>query len=458
MNTSTNIAALVGAQRTLFLTHQTLSIRFRKTMLQQLKKNILKHEKALAEALWLDLHKSYEEAFLTEFSIVLSEINLHIKQLKKWSKPKKVASSKSVFPSKSRIVYEPFGVALIIAPWNYPFQLLFNPLIGAISSGCCAILKPSPYTPQTAKVMETIISETFDPKYITLIQGDRSVNEALLQQKFDFIFFTGSPELGKVVMQAAAENLTPVILELGGKSPCVVDQGANLEIAAKRIAWGKTLNAGQTCVAPDYLLVHQSLKEELLQKIQSYFEQFYGTDPKQSPFFGRIVNKKAFDRLVGLLSKGRVLCGGTYDASERYIAPTIIDEVTPEDTIMQQEIFGPLLPVLTFENIQEVVEFINNRPKPLAFYYFGTNKKAKEIVATTTSGGACINDTIMHLANENLPFGGVGNSGIGKYHGKYSFEAFSNQRAILIAPQNSDFPVRYMPYKYFTFVKKLLKK
>ena len=348
------------------------------------------------------------------------------------------------------------GVALIIAPWNYPFQLLFNPLVGAISSGCCAILKPSPDAPNIAKVMEKMIAETFDSKYITVVQGGKETNTILFSQAFDIIFFTGSSKVGKVVMKAAAENLTPVILELGGKSPCIVDEDADIDIAAKRITWGKLINAGQTCIAPDYLFAHHSIKDELLDKIAGNIKSMYGEDIKKSRFYPRIINEQAMERLSGLLNQGKIHTGGEIDANERFFAPTIIDEVEPDFLIMQDEIFGPILPVMTFEHIDKAINYINTNEKPLAFYYFGKNKKAKEVLSKTTSGGACINDILLHIGNHNMPFGGVGNSGMGSYHGHDSFLAFSHKRAILTSPTWFDLSLKYVPFKYFEWIRRFV--
>jgi len=450
------IEEVLDRQRIFFATHQTKSLQFRLENLSRFKKAIIKFETRITEALWIDLHKSYEEAYLTEISIVVQEIDKHIDHLKRWARPKRVSTPLHILPSRSRIIYEPLGVALILAPWNYPFQLLMNPLVGAISSGCCAMLKPSPYTPHVAEVMEELIHETFSQDYIAIAQGSRSVNEILLEQRFDVIFYTGSPAVGKVVMRAAAEHLTPIVLELGGKSPCIVDAGANLDIAAKRIAWGKTINAGQTCIAPDYLLVHQSVKDELLKKIAASIDRMYGPDIKQSKYFPRIVNQKAFERLQKLMEHGKITYGGQVDATERYIAPTLIDEIKPDSPIMQEEIFGPILPVMTFDQIEQAILYINSHEKPLAFYYFGKNKQAKEVLAKTSSGGGCINDALLHIANDRLPFGGVGNSGMGKYHGHESFLAFSNSRAIIISPTWIDLPIKYAPFKGFKWVKKII--
>ena len=450
------IESLVSAQRIFFKTHVTKSLKFRVENLKKFKSAILKYEIRITEALWVDLHKSSEEAYLTEISIVLQEIDNHLKHLKCWAKPKRVKTPLQILPSSSHILYEPLGTALVIAPWNYPFQLLLNPLVGAISSGCCAVLKPSPYTPNIAKVMEELVSEIFDSGYVAIVQGGREVNQLLLEQRFDVIFFTGSPSLGKIVMKAAAQFLTPVVLELGGKSPCIVDAGANIEVAAKRIAWGKCINAGQTCIAPDYLFVHHSVKDQLVAKIATSIEEMYGKNLKQSKYFPRIVNEQAMERLQKLMQQGRISYGGEIDADQKFIAPTLIEEIQPDFPIMQEEIFGPLLPVLTFDNIDRVIEYVNENEKPLAFYYFGPNKAAKEILLKTTSGGGCINDTLMHIANHHLPFGGVGNSGMNSYHGHSSFLAFSHARSIVAAPTWIDLPFKYPPFKYFNWVKKVI--
>lgn len=376
--------------------------------------------------------------------------------MKKWSKPEKVRTPIHLLPSSSKVIYEPLGVALIVAPWNYPFQLLINSLVGSISSGCCSVLKPSPDTPTIAKVMEDMIVENFDSNYISVFQGGRKTNTILFSQRFDIIFFTGSPKVGKVVMKAAAENLTPVVLELGGKSPCIVDAYADINIAAKRIAWGKLINAGQTCIAPDYLFAHQSIKEELLNKIAKNIQLMYGDNIKQSRFYPRIVNERAIDRLADLLNEGKIHTGGEIDNKARFIAPTIIDNVEPEFRVMQEEIFGPILPVMSFKHIDETIDYINKNENPLAFYYFGKNKKAKGVLAKTTSGGACVNDTLIHISNHNLPFGGVGTSGIRKYHGHESFLAFSNKRAVVTTPTWIDLPLKYAPFKYFSLIKKIV--
>lgn len=450
------IVNYLESQRAFFATNQTKDVAFRLEQLGKLKEVVIEYQEKIQAAVWTDLHKSPEEAYLTEISLVLSEIDNHTKHLKKWAKPKRVKTPIYLRPSSSKIIYEPLGISLIVSPWNYPFQLLFNPLVGAISAGCCTILKPSPDTPTVAKLMEEMIAKTFPTNYIALVQGGKETNTILFKQRFDLIFFTGSPKVGKVVMKAAAEHLTPVVLELGGKSPCIVDKDANIDIAAKRIVFGKLINAGQTCIAPDYLFAHHSIKDELLSKIVFHTKEMYGHDIKKSRFFPRIVNDEAMSRLADLLHEGTIYAGGEVDLKERYIAPTIIDNVQPGHKIMQREIFGPILPVMTFDNIDEPLAYINKNEKPLAFYYFGNNRTAKEVLSSTSSGGACINDTIMHVANDHLPFGGVGNSGMGSYHGHQSFLAFSHQRAVVSSPTWMDIPFKYVPFKHFGLIKKMM--
>ncbi len=450
------IAEIVAGQREFFRSHATLDIDTRLKMLRRLGEALAKWERPLCDALHADLHKSYEEAYLTELSIVRGEIRNHLQHLKRWARDRRRATPLKMFPSRSRIVSEPLGVTLIVAPWNYPVQLLLNPLVGAISAGCTAVLKPSPYTPAVARVIEQMIAETFDERYIAVVQGNREVNSQLLEQRYDLIFFTGSPSLGRIVMQAAARNLTPVVLELGGKSPCIVDQKADIAVAARRIAWGKTLNAGQTCIAPDYILIHRSVKERFVEEYARALRKMHGDDPRRSPHFVRMVNDRAFERVKQYLADGRIRIGGEYDAAERYIAPTLLDEVDPSAPVMSDEIFGPVMPMIAFEAIDEAIDFVNGREKPLALYYFGRRSTGRRVIRLTSSGGACINDTIMHIANENIPFGGVGNSGMGGYHGRDSFEVFSHRRALVTTPTWLDLPFRYMPYRLFRWVKRIL--
>lgn len=454
-NTLEAIQDLVTRQRCFFLSQATKPVDWRIKQLKQLKTAIMAHEEDLYQALWTDLHKSEEEAYLTELSIVINEIDCHIRHLRRWVRPVRVHTPLYLFPSKSRVIREPKGLALIVAPWNYPFNLMMCPLIGAISAGCCAVLKPSPYAPNVADVMDQIVKETFEEQYVALVQGHREVNAMLLEQHFDQIFYTGSPAVGKVVMAAAARHLTPVVLELGGKSPCIVDRDANLDLTAHRLAWGKTINAGQTCIAPDYLLVHESVKEGLVERLMADFERFYGQDAEKSDTFCRIITDKHFNRLSAYLKEGKILCGGKTDATARYIQPTLI-EVEPEMRIMQEEIFGPILPIMTFNDINEVITFVNERPKPLALYYFGGKAQARKVLSATTSGGACVNDTVLHVSNPRLPFGGTGNSGMGRYHRKESFLAFSNSRSVLWSSDKIDMAMKYPPYKYIGILKKFV--
>ena len=459
MNTPKDkIQAIAVAQKQYFRTGATLDIKFRLQMLRRLEEGIRANEKALCDALWADLHKSYEEAYLTEISIVYGEIRQHLRHLRRWARKEKCPTPITLFPSRSYQVKEPLGNALIIAPWNYPVQLLLNPLVGAISAGCTAMLKPSPYVPTVSAVLAQLVSEAFAPEYIALVQGNREVNGALLEMRWDMIFFTGSPDLGKKVMAAAAKNLTPVVLELGGKSPCIIDRGADIAVAAKRIAWGKSLNAGQTCIAPDYILIHPEVKGEFVQAFGNEIRSLHGADIKESGHYVRMVSDKAFERVSSYLKDGKILYGGGIDAGERFIEPTLLEVTNTDAPVMQEEIFGPIFPIITIEGEfrEEVIKFVNGREKPLAFYYFGRESDGWEYIRRTSSGGGCINDVIMHIANEGVPFGGVGNSGMGRYHGKDSFEAFSHIRTIISTGTWIDLPFRYMPYKMFSLVKRLL--
>lgn len=441
-------------QRAFFASGATKDVRFRKSMLKQLGEALRKWEKPICEALNMDLHKSYEEAYMTELSIVAEEISTHIRNVSKWSRPQRKRTPLKMFPSKSRILADPLGTALVIAPWNYPVQLLLNPLVGAISAGCTAVLKPSPYVPNVSVAIENMIRDTFPEEYVAVVQGHRDVNAHLLEQRWDIIFFTGSPSLGSTVMSAAAKNLTPVVLELGGKSPCIIDCGADIKTAAKRVAWGKCLNAGQTCIAPDYLMLHSEIKDKFLKALEMEFRALLGDNPAESEHYVRIVNDRAFDRICGYMNDGKVVFGGNMDKASRYIEPTVLDGVSVDAHVMREEIFGPVFPVVTFSELSEVVDFVNSREKPLALYYFGGN--GDYVLDHCPSGGACINDTIMHIANSGLPFGGVGMSGIGSYHGKLSFDAFTHYRAVVSTPTKLDLPFRYMPYRFFNLVKKLL--
>lgn len=441
--------------RTYYEQGNTRSVDFRLEQLKRLKKAIKAYEEKIERALWEDLHKSAYESYLTEISLVLQELEVHIRHLRRWIRPRKVSTPLHLIGSKSRIICEPLGVVLIIAPWNYPFQLLMSPLVGALAAGNCVVLKPSPYASGVAAVLSDLISEIFDSSYITVVQGGREVNQALLAERFDYIFFTGSPQLGKVVMKAAAENLTPVTLELGGKSPCIVGREADPDLAARRLVWGKCLNSGQTCIAPDYLFVHSDIKSILLEKIVYYIRKFYGETPRISPDFPRIVRAEAVDRIAGLMKQGEIVCGGEVDREKLFISPTVIDQIQVDDPVMQEEIFGPVLPVMEFREEQEVIRYVNEHEKPLALYYFGSIRAARRIIEATSSGGVCVNDTIMHIANSHLPFGGVGHSGMGRYHGRESFFTFSNRRSVLFATTRWDIPFRFPPYPVLKWLKKM---
>ena len=457
--TPERIRELNRLQRDYFASGATRNLAFRRQMLRKLLTAIQRWEQPLYEALRTDLHKSEQEAFLTEVSLVTAEIRGHLRHLSHWARTECHASPMQMLPSRSRIVKEPLGGALIIAPWNYPVQLLLNPLVGAISSGCTAVLKPSPYVPNVSRVLGELIGQTFDERYIAVVQGDRHVNAALLEQRWDIIFFTGSPDLGRIVMQAAAKNLTPVVLELGGKSPCIITADADLRLAAKRLAWGKALNAGQTCIAPDYVLIDRKIRDAFVEEYFHQVHELLGEDPQQSEHFVRLVSDKAFARVSTYLSGPDVsgsIRGGRTDAATRYIEPTVILDPAPDAPVMTTEIFGPVLPVCSYDTLDEAVAFVNGREKPLALYFFGKPADGRDVVRRTSSGGACINDTIMHIANDKIPFGGVGNSGMGSYHGRRSFNAFTHERALVVTPRRFDLPFRYMPYKLYKLFRLIL--
>ena len=448
------ITSTLQKQRAYFLSGATQSLAVRKDLLRQLDEALHRYDKQLADALWQDLHKSYEEAYLTELSIVYGEIRNHLRHLSRWARAERKSSPLAILPATSRIIKEPLGNTLIIAPWNYPVQLLLNPLVGAISAGCTAMLKPSPYVPNVSRVLTEMIRATFPEEYIAIVEGNREVNQMLLAERWDLIFFTGSPSLGKMVMEAAAKHLTPVVLELGGKSPCIIDKDADLKVAAKRVAWGKALNAGQTCIAPDYLMIHEEVKDQFLKLLVKEWKHLLTKDPQKAKHFVRIVSDKALERLIGYLDNGTIYHGGKYDKATRYLSPTILTDVQENAPVMQEEIFGPIFPVLTFKDLDEVISFVNKREKPLALYYFG--KDDQKILRHTSSGGACVNDVIMHIVNHKVPFGGVGNSGMGAYHGKDSFLTFSHRRSVIKTPTWVDMPFRYMPYKLFKLIKKMV--
>lgn len=446
MLTQAPVKDIIRQQREFFATGKTKDVEWRIEQLKRLKQAIVDDQEAIVTAVKADLGRPDFEAYFEIAAI--SEINYALKHLKSWVKPKKVATSIDQFPASAKIYPEPLGVVLIISPWNYPFQLMISPLTGAIAAGNCAVLKPSEVAANTSRVIADIIQKTFDPAYIAVVEGGVEISQQLLEEKFDHIFFTGGTAIGKIVMQAAAKHLTPVTLELGGKSPCIVDSDVDLKYAAKRITWGKYLNAGQTCIAPDYLLVDRRIKSELLTEIQKCVKEFYGDDPAQSPDYARLISRRHFERLEPLLKDGEIVIGGQTKPEEKYIAPTVMDQVSWESPVMQEEIFGPILPVLEYTDLKEAIAKINARPKPLALYIFSKDKqKQEQVLQETSSGGVCINDTVMQVGLSTLPFGGVGDSGIGSYHGKASFDTFSHYKSVLKKGFRLDPNWRYPPYK-----------
>ena len=451
------IPELLQAQRKFFATGKTRDRAFRIQQLQALERAIVANQDKIVAAVQSDLGRAAFEAY---FEIAtLSEVKLALKQLKKWMKPRRVATSVDVFPASAWVQPEPLGVALIIGPWNYPFQLMMSPLVGAIAAGNCAILKPSEYAPEMSKVVTELVRSTFDSDYIAVVEGDAQTSQELLAQKFDHIFFTGGTEIGRIVMQAAAKHLTPVTLELGGKSPCFVDASVRLDYAAKRIAWGKFINAGQTCIAPDYILVDAAVKDEFIVQLKKAILELYGENPAVSPDYARIVNQRQLDRLKSLLGSGTIVIGGQVNDADRYLAPTVLDNVSWNDGVMESEIFGPILPILAYENLDNAIELVNQRPKPLALYIFSKSDNVQTtIVNTISSGGVCINDTVLQVSVGNLPFGGVGDSGTGSYHGKASFDTFSHDRSFLKRSILFDLDWRYAPYTddRLKFLKKIV--
>ncbi|HDR0566743.1 TPA: aldehyde dehydrogenase [Staphylococcus aureus] len=444
-----------------FNTQQTKDISFRKEQLKKLSQAIKSYESDILEALYTDLGKNKVEAYATEIGITLKSIKNARKELKNWTKTKNVDTPLYLFPTKSYIKKEPYGTVLIIAPFNYPFQLVFEPLIGAIAAGNTAIIKPSELTPNVARVIKRLINETFDANYIEVIEGGIEETQTLIHLPFDYVFFTGSENVGKIVYQAASENLVPVTLEMGGKSPVIVDETANIKVASERICFGKFTNAGQTCVAPDYILVHESVKDDLITALSKTLREFYGQNIQQSPDYGRIVNLKHYHRLTSLLNSAQmnIVFGGHSDEDERYIEPTLLDHVTSDSAIMQEEIFGPILPILTYQSLDEAIAFIHQRPKPLSLYLFSEDENATQRVINELSfGGGAINDTLMHLANPKLPFGGVGASGMGRYHGKYSFDTFTHEKSYIFKSTRLESGVHLPPYKgKFKYIKAFFK-
>ncbi len=435
------------------------NINFRKKKLEKLLESVVFHENEIIDCLYKDFKKPPFESFLTETDLIISELKYTIENLHQWAKPKQVRASIRNFPSSDFIYNEPYGKVLVISPWNYPFLLAMSPLIAAVAAGNSVTLKPSELTPNTSGIISKIIRETFEVNHVVAILGDVLIAQELLKKRWDYIFFTGSVAVGKIIAKVAAENLTPVTLELGGKNPCIVDASANLKVAAKRIVWGKLLNAGQTCVAPDYLLVDHAIKEQFTKHLIAEITIAFGENPENFPDFARIINPKNWERLVGLLENQKIIFGGQHNRLELYLAPTIIDEPSLENNLMKEEIFGPILPIVSYKSKPEMEKIISSFEKPLSFYIFSENKKfTTEILSKFSFGGGCINDTIVHLSNHRLPFGGVGHSGIGAYHGKLSFDVFSHKKAIHKKATWLDISIRYAPYSNkLKYIRKLFK-
>lgn len=446
--TANEIQALLEKQRSYYNSGATVPVKFRIEQLKKLYSTVKRYENEIGEALTADLGKSYYEGFMCEIGLVLSEISYLIRHTKRYAKRKTVYTPLAQFPSHSFKQPTPYGNTLIMSPWNYPFLLTVEPLADAIAAGNTAIVKPSAYSPATSGIIEKIISECFPPEYVAVVTGGRAENSALLEQKFDFVFFTGSQAVGKEVLRHTAEYLTPAVLELGGKSPCIVDASANIKLAAKRIVFGKYLNCGQTCVAPDYVLCESSVKEEFITEVIKQIKRQYGENPLKNKDYGRIINEKHFNRLCGLIDGDKVVFGGEVNSETCQIAPTVMDGVTAGDAVMGEEIFGPIMPIIAFDNFEGVVKELKNKPKPLALYIFSSNKKHINTVTTELSyGGGCINDVIIHLATSEMGFGGVGESGMGSYHGKDGFDAFSHYKSVVDKKVWLDLPMRYQPYK-----------
>ncbi|MCY8489037.1 aldehyde dehydrogenase [Bacillus atrophaeus] len=454
-----SIPSIISRHQAFFTAGHTRSIKARLDALRNVKQAIKTYEADVLSALYQDLHKSEHEAYMTEIGIVLKEISFVMKRLRKWAKPKKVKTPLTHIGSQSVMIPEPYGTVLVIAPWNYPFQLALSPLIGAIAAGNTVIVKPSEYTPAVSAVLSSIIRDVFPSGYVTLVEGGPDTSTALLKQPFDYIFFTGSVSVGKIVMEAAAKQLIPVTLELGGKSPCIVHKDADIKLAAKRIVFGKFTNAGQTCIAPDYLVVHEEIKSEFVKEMKHIIGEFFGHQPELNPAYGKIVSERHFQRLIGFLNDGIPLTGGKADHKHHKIAPTILDQVKDEAPVMQEEIFGPIFPLFTYRSTDEVIAMVNARPKPLALYLFTNHKTAEQhILENISFGGGCINDTLMHAATPYLPFGGVGESGIGRYHGFDSFNTFTHKKSILKQTNRFDLAFRYPSSKIgLRLIRKLLK-
>lgn len=443
-----DIPSIITQQKVFFKSQKTKNISFRKDALKKLKKEILLRETNISNAIYKDFQKSTFESYATEIGIVLAELDLAISKLRSWSKTRKVIPTILNFPSNSKIYKEPYGNVLIISPWNYPFQLAISPIIGAIAAGNTVVLKPSELTPNTSTVIKLILQNVFDNDYVCIMEGDVTIAQKLLKERWDYIFFTGSVAVGKIIAKAAAVHLTPTTLELGGKSPCIIDESANIKIGARRLVWGKFLNGGQTCIAPDYILIHQNIKDEFINHFKKQLEIAYGKNPFESVDYPRIINIKNFQRLKSMLDKVSIILGGDFDEKNLYISPTLIDDPSLKSEVMKEEIFGPILPILTYKSEEDIDQIISHFEKPLSFYVFTKkNSFAKKMIKKYAFGGGVINDTIVHFANHRLPFGGVGHSGMGAYHGKLSFDTFSHSKGVTKRYNWLDIPVKYAPYK-----------
>lgn len=439
---------LVENHRRYFMSNQTKPVEFRRRQLQLLKEAITARQDAILEALKQDLNKVGFEGYATEVGLVLEEIDYLLRHLNRFARPKRAKASITQLPATCRVMPEPYGAVLIMSPWNYPFQLTMSPLAGAIAAGNCVAVKPSNYSPNTTRVIREILTDTFAEEYISVAEGGRDVNTSLLEQNFDYIFFTGSIAVGKTVMTAAAKYLTPVTLELGGKSPCIVDETADIDLAGKRISWGKFLNAGQTCVAPDYVLVHDSVKQRLIEAIWRNVQAFYGTQPHKNEEYPKIITQKHFERVLGLIEEKTKPLGGNSDLNTRQIEPTLLQDADWDCAAMQEEIFGPVLPVIGYRDVDDIIVKIKQRAKPLALYLFTkSDAMRRKVLGEVSFGGGCVNDVIVHMATTHMPFGGVGESGMGRYHGKASFDTFSHYKSILKSHTFLDVPLRYPPYK-----------
>lgn len=462
MHTDTAIQEIVKNQKEFFRLGKTKDLEFRIAQIKKLNKLVQQYEQEIYDALYQDLNKPHYESMMVETGPFYAEIKHTLKHIREWATPEIVPTSLFNTPGSSKIIREPYGIVLVIAPWNYPFQLTFSPLVGAMAAGNCVVMKPSEHAPHTSSIMKKIINDNFDAGYIHVIEGGVKETQELLNERWDYIFYTGGPEVGRIIYQAAAKHLTPVTLELGGKSPCVVHKDADIKLAAKRIAWGKWINCGQTCLAPDYLFVHADIKDKLVEALKNAITEAYSNDPINSNDYCKIINEKHYKRLKDYLNDGDILFGGRFDDEKLKIEPTLLLNAPFNSTVMKEEIFGPILPIYTYNNIEEVIEFVNSREKPLATYLFTKNSTIQnKYLSNTSSGGVTINDTVLHISSSEMPFGGVGESGIGGYHGKYSFDTFSHKRSVLHrGPQPLDNFLRFPPYKKnrMNLMKALLKR